>query len=261
MKNLIIILVVLVLAGVGIFVTMNLRKDASATTAAAAEGKGEFGEAVTQYADAYLKLMPSLDVPDVNQSKVIAAAAWKKKMEDYAAWLVGSSTPTVDRAKLTEMFDGIIRNAARVHTDNFISKDSAFALTPDQYKTLWNNAFFARNVPVDAGHAPLAASCIGKGISIVRFSALTSYEYEVSLVDTVNNRRTNFKVPPESRTFILATPGAHLLVCTSVILYPGGKIWRSTPAIIPISIPDHASLYTAQIETKVVRNPEAGPVK
>ena len=261
MKNLIILLVVLILVGAGIFVTMNVRKDASATTAAAAEGKGEFGEAVTQYADAYLKLIPSLDVPDVNQSKVISAATWKKKMEDYAAWLPGSSTPRVDRAKLAEMFDGIIRNAARVHADNFISKDSVFALTPDQYKTLWNNAFFARNVPADPNHASLAASCISKGISIVRFSALTSYEYDVSLVDTVNNRRTNFKVPPESKTFILATPGAHLLVCTSVILYPGGKIWRSTPTIIPITIPAHASLYTAQIETQVVRNPEAGPVQ
>jgi hypothetical protein len=261
MKNLIILLVVLVLAGIGVFVTLNVHKEASANAAAVAEGKGEFSEAVTQYANAYLKLLPSLDVPDVNHSKVIAPAAWKKEMEDYAAWIIGSSTPTVDREKLTDMFDGIIRNAARVHADNYTSRDSAIALTPEQYKTLWNNAFFARNVPVDPDHASLAASCISKGISIVRFSALTSYEYEVSLVDTTNHRRTNFKVPPETRTFILATPGTHLLVCRSMILYPGGKIWRSTPTIIPITIPPSACLYTTQIETKVVRNPEAGPVR
>jgi hypothetical protein len=257
MKNLIILLVVLLLAGIGIFVTMNVRKDAGVTAAATAEGKGDFGNAAAKYAEAYLTIMPSLAVPDVNHSKFMAPPTWKKEMETYAAWLTGSSTPKVDRAKRNDFFDGIIRNAARLHPDNFTSKDSTVSLTQAQYMALWNNAFFARNVPVDQAHAPLATSCYAKRISMVRLSALTSYEYDVSLVDTANNRRTSFKVPPETRTFILAPPGKHLLICTSTITYPGGKFWRSTPTIIPITLPDTTSLYSAQLETHVVRDQNA----
>jgi hypothetical protein len=261
MKNLIILLVVLLLAGAGIFTALKVHDAASKASATSAEAKGDFTKAASDYADALLKLIPSLQVPDINQSKVISQAAWKKKMEDYIAWLSGSSVEKADKTKTNELLDGIIRNEARVQGAKFISKDSTAAITPEQYTNLWNSAFFGRGVSPDPSHAALAATCHGKEISIVRFSALTSYTYTISLIDTANNRITSFSVPPEDRTFILAPPGDYLLLCRSSIRYPGGKIWNSVPVIIPLTVAPETSLITKQLELRVVRDGEAPPAE
>ncbi|MBN1128716.1 MAG: hypothetical protein JXA71_07000 [Chitinispirillaceae bacterium] len=261
MKNLIILLAVLLLAAAGIFTVIKVRNAASAASASAAETKGDFSKAASDYADALLKIIPSIPVPDINESKVISQAGWKKKMEDYAAWLSGSSSQNAEIAKRSELLGGILRNEARIHTAKFLTRDSMTTLTPEQYATLWNSAFFGRGVTPDPAHASLAASCHSKGFSIVRFSALTSYQYQISLIDTVKNRRTIFTVPPEDRTFILAPPGDYLLLCRSSIRYPGRKIWHSAPVIIPLSVPPVASLITRQIETQVVRDIEAQSVQ
>jgi hypothetical protein len=259
MKNLIIMLVVLVIVVIGIFMVLRLRVTADINTAVAAESKGDFNEAVTQYTDALLKVIPSLEVPDINHSKVISQEAWKKEMADYSEWLLGSSTPKVDLAKRNDMLDAVNRNIVHVQAQNVTNKDSVMGVTVEQYTSIWNNAFFARGVTPDPGHAALAATCYGKGLSLVRFTSLTSYEYELAIMDTTHNRSTTITLPPEDKIFFLARPGTHLLVCKSKILYPGGKIWRSIPTFIPLSIPDTVSLVTARLETHVERNPEEKP--
>ncbi|MBN2035519.1 MAG: hypothetical protein JW768_02135 [Chitinispirillaceae bacterium] len=260
MKNTIILLVVLAVIVAGIFVVMKLRVTADINTAVAAEQKGDFPEAVMQYTDALLKVIPSLVVPDVNHAKVISQEAWKKEMADYSEWLLGSSTPKVDMARRNELLDAVNRNIVHVQAQNFTNKDSVMAITVEQYSTIWNNAFFARGVTPDPAHAGLAASCYEKGLSLVRLNSLTSYEYELAIVDTAYNRSTTITLPPEDKVFFLARPGSHLLVCKSKILYPGGKIWRSTPTLIPLSIPDTVSFITARLETHVERKPGEKPM-
>ena len=259
MKNLLVLIVVLAVIGAGIFFAFKFRVSAGVTSGASAESKGNYAEAVTQYAEAFNKFMPSLAVPDINHSKVVSQATWKKEMEEYAAWLTGSSTPGVDRAKRDELLGSINRTAARVHAENFTNKDSTEAITVERYSAIWCNAFFARGVAVDSSHIPLAARCFSKGLSIIRLSALTSYTYECSLIDTTANRGTSFAVYPESRTFVLAPPGTHLLLCRSMLRPAANQIWRSVPTVIPITVPPTVSLVTTQLETHVVR--ADGPIQ
>lgn len=253
MKKAIVLLVVLVVASSALVIALKMRVSADLKAAAAAEGRGDYAAAVSWYAAALDRLIPSFIVPDVNRSKVIAPAAWKKEMESYAAWLGGSSVPAVAPAKRDGLLAAVRRTAARVHEDNFLSRDSTKNIPVEQFTRLWLAAYFARGVAVDSNQIPLAAACFSKGISIIRFSALTSYTYDVSLIDTAAGRRTAFAVFPESNTFVLAPPGKHLIVCRSSFQPAAGQIWRSTPTIIPITVPQTPSYLTAQLNTAVVR--------
>jgi hypothetical protein len=254
MKNLVILIVVLAIIAAGIVIALKSRVSGDVSAGVAAESKGNWAEAAAQYAEAFARFMPSIAAPDINHSKVVAPEKWKKEMEEYAAWLTGSSTPKVDIAKRNELLGAINRTIARLHADNFITQDSTAPIPVEQYTALWNGAFFARGVAPDPNHVPLAASCFNKGISIIRFSALTSYTYECSFIDTTANRRTSFTLYPESSTFILAPAGTHLLLCRSVFKPAPNQIWRSTPTVISITVPQTASLITKRIETRVVRD-------
>jgi hypothetical protein len=153
------------------------------------------------------------------------------------------------------------RNAARLHGDNFIINDARKKISLQQYTAAWNSAFFANGVRPDSSHRSLAASCYDKKLSFVVVSALTSYVYEVSLVDTAANRRTVFSVFPESSTYLLAPPGTHLMLCTSSYQPGPGMIWRSAPTIIPITVPQVPSLFSFTLQTQVVREKEKKPDK
>jgi hypothetical protein len=175
-------------------------------------------------------------------------------MERYAARLSGTSAADVDRARRNALLDAANRNAARIHENNFTSNDSRKKISAEQqYAALWNSAFFAAGIKPDSSHRSLAASCYGKNISFLKISALTSYIYDVTLIDTVADRRTSFTVYPESSTFILATPGMHLLICKSSFQPAPGQLWRSAPTIIPLMVPQSPSLVSFTLETRVVR--------
>ena len=175
-------------------------------------------------------------------------------MEEYGAWLaVAPQAADADAAKRRGLLEAVNRNAARVHADNFTGSDSQKKLSTEQYAALWNSAFFAAGVKTDSSHLPLAASCYSRHLSFLRISAMTSFVYEVSLIDTAVNRRTLFSVYPESSTFILAPPGAHILLCKSSYQPGPGMIWRSTPTVIPITVPESPSLFSFTLETRVVR--------
>jgi hypothetical protein len=88
---------------------------------------------------------------------------------------------------------------------------------------------------------------------MVKLSTHTTYTYEISLIDTAANRRMSFSVFPESSTFILAMPGAYLLICKSTFKPGPGTIWYSTPAVLPLTVPATPSLVSTTLETHVKR--------
>jgi hypothetical protein len=237
----------------GVIMAIRIRTTADLTAAATAESKGDYKAALTWYCKALNSLFPAQAVPDVNHSKVIPPASWKREMENYAAWISGSSAATIDRSKRDAVCAAVNRNASRVHAENYLSNPSSKRISIEEYRALWNSAYFAPNVAVDSNHASIAASCFGKAVSIIRFSAHTSYTYEISLIDTSACRSTTFSVYPENSTYVLALPGTHLLICKSIYQPSQTQIWRSEPSFIVVTVPATPSLVSFTLETMVLR--------
>jgi len=248
-----IIIAVLLAIAAGVFVALRFRATDSAKTAAGAEGKGDYAAALAHYGEALYRVVPGHALPDVNRSRVFTQTLWKKTVDEYAAWLSGPAPSNAAGSRRDTLLDAVKRNAARVHADNFMSGESRAKLSLEQYLALWNSAFFAAGVTPDSGHRPVAESCYEKNLSFVKVSALSSFSYEVSLIDTAAGRRTVFAVYPESSTFILAPPGAHVLICKSSFQPGPGMIWRSAPALIPVTVPSTPSLCSFTLETHVMR--------
>jgi hypothetical protein len=246
------IILTLIVAGIaaGGIVMLRHRAGVCVNNAAGSEQRGDPAAALAENINALLREVPGRAVPDINRSKIFTATAWKKAVEEYALWLSG---PAQRVAGLAGFLGTAERSASRVHADNFMSSESRKKLSPGQFAALWNSAFFAAGVAPDSGHRPLADSCYSKKMSFVNISALTSFVYEVSLIDTSAGRRTTFSVYPESGTLVLASPGAHVLVCRSSYEPGPGMIWRSTPTIIPVTVPESSSLFSFTLETHVLR--------
>jgi hypothetical protein len=253
MKAKVLLAVAIVAAAAAVVGVLRLRASSGMKGAAGAESRGDYAAALTQYAGALCRAIPDRALPDVNRSRIFAPAAWKKTVAEYAAWLSGATAAPAGDAGQDTLLEAVRRNAARLHADNFMSGDSVKKLAPEQYKPLWNSAFFAPGVTPDSGHCPLADSCFAGNLSFIRASALTSFTYEVSLIDTAAGRRTTFSVYPESSTLVLAPPGAHFLLCTSSFQPGPGMIWRSTPSLIPVTVPSSPSLCSFTLGTHVVR--------
>lgn len=255
-KRRIIVSAALLAIAAGIFVALHFRSAADTKTAAGAERKGDYAAALTQYVDALFVVVPDRAVPDINRSRVFTQAVWKKTLEEYVAWLSCAAPSAAGNPRQDTLLEAVKRNAARINADNFISGESRMKLSLDQYLALWNSAFFAASVMPDSGHRPVAKSCYEKNLSFVKVSALSSFSYEVSLIDTAAGRRTVFGVFPESNTLILAPPGAHILICKSSYQPGPGMIWKSAPVPIPIMVPSSPSLCSFTLETHVVREKE-----
>ena len=253
MKRVIALLAVLLAVAAAGSIMLRLRATAEAQKAVSAEANGDYSQALAYYTTALDKIVPSVAVPDINRSKALPPATWKKEVDDYAAWLLGTSAAVNERTKTATLLDGIGRNAPRADTNNFLSNASVKGIDAPQFTSLWESAFFAPGVKVDAGHLSLATRYFGKGLSIIKLTAHTTYTYEISLIDTAANRRTSFAVYPESSTFVLTAPGTHLLVCKSSFKPGPGTIWYSSPSVIPLSIPETPSLLSYTLETSVKR--------
>lgn len=255
MKHVITAILALAIIAVGVFIAMKLRVTEGTKSAATAESRGDYATALSLYVNALHKAIPTFALPDINRSKTLPAASWKKEMEKYAAWHGERGPEPIDPAKRRDLLDAIQRNASHLIAENDLSPDSVKAVPVEQYCACWNSAFFARGVPVDPAHTPLATACFNNGVSILKFTALTSFTYELTLIDTLKNRRTTCTVFPEDSTCVLAAGGrTYLLVSQSTYQPEPGKIWRSTPSIIPIAVPHSASVMRFTIETQVKRD-------
>jgi hypothetical protein len=256
MKNRLILAAAIVVAAAAVVGVLRMRAVSGMKDAAGAESRGDYAAALTQYAGALCWAVPDRAVPDINRSKIFTPATWKRTVAEYAAWLSGVPAAPAGDAGRDTLLEAVKRNAARVRADNFINGDLVKKLAPEQYRLLWNSAFFAPGVTPDTGHRPLADSCFTGNLSFIRVSALTSFTYEVSLIDSAAGRRTTFSVYPESSTLILAPPGAHFLLCTSSFQPGPGMIWRSALSLIPVKVPESPSLCSFTLETHVVREKE-----
>jgi hypothetical protein len=245
MKRVLVLLALAAVIAAAIFIAPRLRPCGVA--------KKDLQTALAQDIGALNKIIPSRAVPDVNHSKIISPGAWKKEMEEYVAWLARAPEATIDRVKRNALLDTLNSKANGLHEDNFIINDTRKKISLQQYTAIWNSAFFATGVTPDSGHRRLAASCYDKKLSLIRVSALTSYVYEVSLIDTAAGRRTVFSVFPESSTFVLAPAGTHLMLCKSSYQPGPGMIWHSAPTIIPIIVPESPSLFSFTLQTQGVR--------
>jgi hypothetical protein len=254
MKTKVILAAAIVVAAAAVVVVLRLRASPDMKGAAGAEVRGDYATALAEYAGALCWALPDRTVPDINRSRVFTREVWRKAVGEYAAWLSGASPVSAGEAGHDSLLAAVKRNAARVHADNFKSGDVVKKLTPEQYAALWNSAFFAAGVTPDSGHRPLADSCYAKNLSFIRVSAMTSFTYEVSLIDTSAGRRTTFSVYPESSTLVLAPPGAHFLLCTSSFQPGPGMIWHSTLSLIPVTVPGSPSLCSFTLETHVERD-------
>lgn len=255
MKNAILLFVALAVVAAGAFFALRLPMITKVNSATKAESEGDYAAALAGYANAMNRTFPGLEVPDVNRSKVLSPGTWKKNMEAYAGWLSGTAA-NVDPKKRRTLIDAVVRNSARVRNSNFLLEDTAQTLTVENYSRLWQSAFFAKGVEAGSLQIPLAASCFSKAISIIKISALTVYTYEMTLVDTVTSRRTTFTVYPENTTFILAVPGRHMLICKCWYKPGPDKIWRSSPALLPLIVPEKPSLCSYIVQTRVERKAE-----
>jgi hypothetical protein len=242
-----------VMTAAGIFAGLRFRDAGFVKKAVEAEARGDHAAALAAYADALCRAVPDRAVPDFNRSKVFSPARWRRTVEKYVAWLSGVRRSESGAARQDTLLNAVARSAGRVHEDNFRSGESRNSLGPEQYEFLWNSAFFARGVAPDTAHRRLVESCYRRGLSFVKISALTSFSYEVSLIDTAAGRRTTFGVFPESSTLLLAPPGAHVLLCRSSYQPGPGMIWRSAPTVIPVTVPSSPSLCSFTLETHVVR--------
>jgi hypothetical protein len=254
MKNVITAFLALAVIAVGLFIARDHQLTDGIKAAHQAELNGDYKTALSNYVNTLEKAVPSLVAPDINRSKALPAAAWKKEMAAYAAWPDEPTPKWFDPAKRRLLLDAILRTAPRVDTENFLSSASVKGLSLEQYHALWDSSFFANLVPIDPNQAPLASACFNRNISIIAFCAPTSYTYEVSLVDTVSNHRTQFLVYPESCTRVLAAPGTYVLFCKSSFCPEPGKIWRSSPSIVPLIVPSKTSLVSLTFETQVKRD-------
>jgi hypothetical protein len=254
MKNLITLIVVLAIIAAGTVAVLKLRITVKTTTAVTAEAKGDYSGALAQYIDALNKLLPSRDIPEVNHSKVFTPPVWKKEVADYVAWLTGTPGGAgIDRAQRNTLIEAATRNAVHAKEENFVTNNTRKKLSEQQYLALWNSVFFSAAVRADTSHRSLAVECYAKKLSFVRLAALTSYVYDVSLLDTAADRRITFSVYPESNTFVLAAPGTHLMFCKSSYQPAPGQLWRSSPTIIPVIVPASPSLVSYTLQTQVVR--------
>nr|MCU0609950.1 hypothetical protein [Chitinispirillaceae bacterium] len=199
MKNLFAVLGILLLIAAAIVFSLRFRDAAAVKSATVSEQAGNYGDALSGYVKALNALLPGSALPDVNRSKVLVPDAWKKEMAVFCHSLSAPGRP-VNKEKRQTILGGILRNAGRVHQHNMLNDPSEKPLSPEQYSAIWNTAFFAPTVAVNPGQQELIDASYATPLSLIKFSALTTYTYDVMLVDTTTNRQTTFTVYPENST-------------------------------------------------------------
>jgi len=202
------------------------------------------------YAQALIEIAPGQKFPDINRSKIVEQSAWKKIIEQYISWL---SSDMNAKNIIRECFEGIERCINAQNPVNSLGKIEFKELSEDQYIPEWYNSFFAPNITPDPSFKPLASGNYQKNISVINFSSSKNYTYELNLINRKTAKSTGFQLYPESNIRIIAIPGEYLFVCRSTVTFPSGEIWKSPFEIIPLTVPENASLITGDLRTRVYR--------
>lgn len=250
MKNASIIFILIVVLAAGLVFYSRIQKSSVFKKAKQTEASGNLQEALSMYAQALIEIAPGQKFPDINRSKIVEQSAWKKIIEQYISWL---SSDMNAKNIIRECFEGIERCINAQNPVNSLGKIEFKELSEDQYIPEWYNSFFAPNITPDPSFKPLASGNYQKNISVINFSSSKNYTYELNLINRKTAKSTGFQLYPESNIRIIAIPGEYLFVCRSTVTFPSGEIWKSPFEIIPLTVPENASLITGDLRTRVYR--------
>lgn len=250
-NNLITIFILLVAAGCTIYYMAVVRNDPTLGQAQKYEAAGATQQACALYAATAFTTTPSMDIPDVNRSKILPPEALKKNIATYFAWL------TTPQHRLTKSFSAALGGITRCYKPdasvNNYSVPVVTTFTPESYYAAWNKTFFDPTVRPDPSQADIASGNYFRNVSLLTISSSLSYTYELNLINTTTHRGTKCTLYPEGSVRLYTLPGEHLLLCRSTVTFPSGEIWQSDVTPLPISIPPKASLVATTLRTHVTR--------
>ena len=250
-NHLFIIALFAALAGAVSFVIVH-RRVPVLRSAKQCELSGNLEQAHSLYTAALFELTPSIELPDINRSKILSPAALKKEVEKYFIWL--NNPAENSRTHYLAALSGMSRCEGKNRHDNTISEPVVTPLSPEAYLVEWNKTFFAPTVAADPSHLALATGNYRRGLSLLIIKSSKNYTYEINLIDKTTGRGTRALLLAENSVRLYARPGEHLLLCRSTVTFPSEKIWRSNYTPIPVTVPDTVSLMTFELRTSVYRN-------
>lgn len=216
-----------------------------------AEHDGQLQKAYDLYSEALIEICPSLKIPNRNKSKVVNMTVWKKDLTKYVEWLC---LP----AQVPEHFPQVLQ-AINKYKSTYSRSESSIvnltekALNENQFISEWKGAFFAPAAQFDSAHLQLASGTHFRNLSFLKLSADKGFTYEINLINLSSGKQTIFTIYSEGNTSVLAYPGDYLILCKSKVSFSSSEIWRSSNSVIPITIPQKASLITGVLITKVSR--------
>jgi len=249
-NNLLIIFVLAAFAGAVSFFISH-RRVPTLRSAKQFELSGDLQQAHSLYTAALFEIAPSIELPDINRSKILSPAALKKEVEKYFIWINRPAAKARDG--YLAALAGMARCEGDDRRDNTISDPVITALNPEAYLVEWNKTFFAPNVAADPSHIALASGNYRHKLSLLVLKSSKNYTYEINLINKATGRGTRALLLAENSVRLYAPPGEHLLLCRSTVTFPSEKIWHSNYTPIPITVPDTVSLITFELRTSVHR--------
>jgi hypothetical protein len=248
MRNNIIISVVVIAAAIaGLLMFRAYHSSKPLNEARQCELSGDLQQALSQYAGIVFNRIPTLKIPDINESKYLAPDLLKKDVASYFAWLSIPAARTDN--EVSAALGGIGRLESRCRGDNGIFNTKIQPLTSEKYREEWNRTFFAPNVKIDQSHAALAEGNYIRKFSLLVIKSGQSYTYEINCINPATMRGIKATLLPENSVRLYAVPGEHLLLCRSSVTFESGEIWYSQYTPIRLTIPTEPSLVSVDLRT------------
>ncbi len=219
--------------------------------AAAFEFKGQFQDAYNQYTQALIDITPSMELPNLNKSKVVDPSIWKKDLIKYVEWVCLPS-------QVPKQFDDVLNSINKCSKSNPLTENRIVQLTVsklpiDSFISEWKSNFYALTATIESSHIQIAKGAHLRNVSILKLSANKGFTYNIHLVNLSSGKQSTATIFSEGTASLLVYPGDHLLVCKSTVAFSSGEVWNSSNTIIPIAVPQKASMISGTLITKVSR--------
>lgn len=216
-----------------------------------AEVTGKIIEALALYTDILLESTPSLTLPDFNRSKFLKPEQWRKEVEDYQLWIHSAEQKIREHHKTA--LDGVMSCNRDENAANRLLRLKTEEIAVANYKKEWMRIFFAPMAKIDSSHEILSSGAFSKNVSYVKLTSPKNYTYTIQLINLDNKRRIEAVLYPETDVTFMAVPGEYLLMIRSSVTFESGQLWVSPYNSIPLTVPQKASMITADLMTRVSR--------
>jgi hypothetical protein len=233
---------------------MYFRTNSPLQKASAEEARGAYDKAAEYYLEALKDATKGLTLPDKNRARILTPDKWNAEVRRYLSWIsVSYGDPSTRPASsiLLKLRDA----CSHVQSVHYPTEDSVFVYAEEwQMAEDWDKAFFPPNTTLVKNQSAIVHQAINSGVSVIRIQALTSYSFTASLIDVGSWQRIEFTLAPEDEVSHLVRPNAeYLLVCSSMVEFPDGKIWHSPVNLIDFSSPEKSSVRTFILAGQVKR--------